>query len=286
MSGLDNVVVVLDHTKDLVNIAGVIRAMKNTGVRRLRLVRPDEFDGYRITGIAHRSDDIVDAVEFFDDLAAALADVVFAVGTTARPRTAGRHYQRPRDMAPAILERTTDGPVAIVLGREDRGLSNESLDLCNATVMIPTDPEYPSLNLAQAALILLYEVFLFTVDAEAPLPRGRRATESATNADLEEMYRALEGGLEAIEFFKARKPESVLRTLRTILGQATLDQREAKLVAGIGYETRHYVHRLRNRDGHGHPSCTDEVDSPAALEPPPESDSDEADGPDGRRPSH
>ncbi len=272
MNPLDNVVVVLDQPKDLVNVAGVVRAMMNTGVRQLRLVRPDEFDAYRITGIAHRSDEIVDRTGFYDDLPAALADVIYVVGTTARPRTAGLRYDRPRALSASILDRAAAGPVALVLGREDRGLTNEALDLCNAVAIIPTHPDYPSLNLAQACLILLYEVFLHSSAAEAPLPKGRRATPLATHAELEEMYDALEGGLAAIEFFKARKPESVMRTLRAILGQATMDRREARLVAGVGYETGHYVRRLGERADPGHPSCNDEVDSsdqrtPSAADP-------------------
>jgi len=282
MNPLDNVVVVLDHPKDLVNIAGVVRVMMNTGVRRLRLVQPDEFDGYRITGIAHRGDAIVDAAAFFDDLPSALHDVVYTVGTTARRRTAGLNYDRPRKVAPAIVERAGAGLVAIVFGREDRGLSNDALDRCNVTTMIPTQDDYPSLNLAQACLILLYEVFLATMDAEVPLPRGRRATRPATGAELEEMYAALEGGLEAIQFFKSRKPESVLRTLRSILGQASLDQREARLVAGIGYETRHYVRRLNESLDTGHSFCSSGDDSVVAEEEA-TSDPDEANGSHGQR---
>jgi len=277
MNPLDNVVIVLDEPKDLVNVAGVVRAMMNTGVSRLRLVRPDEFDGYRITGIAHRGDAITDATEFFDDLPAALDDVVYTVGTTARRRTAGLHYDRPRGVAPTILEHAASGPVAIVFGREDRGLSNEALDRCNVVAVIPTHDEYPSLNLAQACLVLLYEVFLVTELAEAPLPRGRRATEPATGGELEEMYNALESGLEAIQFFKSRKPESVLRTLRSILGQARLDRREARLVAGIGYETRHYVRRLSERLDGGHSFCSSGEDSDAD-EPGTVADPDEAHG--------
>ena len=282
MNPLDNVIVVLDEPKDLVNIAGVIRAMMNTGVSRLRLVRPDEFDGYRITGIAHRGDAIVDTTEFFDDLPAALEDVVYTVGTTARRRTAGLNYDRPRQIAPAVLDQAASGPVAIVFGREDRGLSNEALDRCNVIAMIPTHGDYPSLNLAQACLVLLYEAFLVTMQSEVPLPRGRRATEPATGGELEDMYAALEGGLKAIQFFKSRKPESVMRTLRSILGQAHLDQREARLVAGMGYETGHFVRRLKERLDAGHSFCSSGEDS-VAGEPEAAADPDEAHGSHGRR---
>ena len=87
---LAHVVVVLDEPQNLVNIAGVVRAMKNTGLSRLRLVRPAEFDPWRITGIAHRADDVVDSAEILETLDEAVSDAVFVLGTTARARTAHR----------------------------------------------------------------------------------------------------------------------------------------------------------------------------------------------------
>lgn len=243
---LDRVVVVLDHPQNVVNIAAVIRAMKNMGVARLRLVNPAEFDPYRIDGIAHRSEDIVEATETFDTLEAALGDCVKVIGASARSRTAVRNYVRPGEAAQELLEAATDGNgnVALVFGREDRGLDNEALDLCHSIVVIPTDPEYSSLNLAQAVMVILYEVFLASDMGDQPLPRrGRRANERATRDDLEHMYGALEKGLERMEFFKARKSQAVLTTLRTIFARADIDQRESRLVAAIGFEIGHYLDR-------------------------------------------
>jgi TrmH family RNA methyltransferase len=240
---LDQVVVVLDHPQNVVNIAGVIRAMKNMGLKRLRLVRPAEFDPWRIEGIAHRSGDLIEGTEVFDTLEEALADCVRVVGSSARARTANRNYVRPRQAAANLLESAQDGPVALLFGREDRGLDNAALDLCHSIAVIPTDPEYSSLNLAQAVMVLAYEVFLGSGEGDAPLPRGRRATGPATREDLELTYRALEDGLHRIEFFKARKPEAVLRTLRTVLARADLDARESRLFAAIGFEIGHYLDR-------------------------------------------
>ena len=82
--------------------------------------------------------------------------------------------------------------MAIILGREDRGLTNEALDLCHAVMVIPTDPEHPSLNLAQACLVAAYEVFIAVDGGEHSLPRGRRASRPPTQAELEETYAAIE----------------------------------------------------------------------------------------------
>ncbi|MDX1568601.1 MAG: RNA methyltransferase [Longimicrobiales bacterium] len=243
---LDNIVVVLDHPKDLVNIAGVVRAMMNMGLSRLRLVRPDEFDTYRITGIAHRSDEVVEAAEHFDTLEDAVADAVFVLGTTARGRTAQRNYVRPREIAPELLERAAEGPVAILYGREDRGLTNRGLDLCQSVAIIPTDPDYSSLNLAQAVLVLAYEIFLASEASDQELPEGKRSTRPASSEEMEHMYDALRDGLERIEFFKARKPAGVMRTLRTLLSRAEPDLREARLVRAVGFEIGNYLDRHRS----------------------------------------
>ncbi len=246
-TGLSNVVIVLDHPKDVVNIAGVIRVMNNFGLRSLRLVNPDEFNAYRIAGIAHRSGDLIEATTRHDSLEDAVADVSFVLGTTARPRTAGRRYLWPREAAAKIAERAHDETVAILLGREDRGLTNEGLDLCHAVSIIPTDSEYSSLNLAQACLVLAYEVFLALDRSDPDLPRGRRATRPPTQAELEETFQAIERGLGRIEFYKAREPAAVMRTLRTIISRSEPDLREARLLGAIGYEIGHYLDRLQGR---------------------------------------
>jgi len=240
---LKNVVVVLYEPQNLVNIAGVVRAMKNMGLGRLRLVRPAEFDVWRIGGIAHRSEDVTEEAEILDTLPEALADAVFVVGMTARARTAQRNYVRPREVAPKIVEHAREGVVALLFGREDRGLGNEALDLCHAAAIIPTDPDYSSLNLAQAALLMSYEVFLAAGGEGGPLPRGKRSTRPATVEDLENTYAALEDGLHRIEFYKSREPTAILRTLRTLISRAEPDLQEAGILRAIGFEMGKAVDR-------------------------------------------
>jgi tRNA/rRNA methyltransferase/tRNA (cytidine32/uridine32-2'-O)-methyltransferase len=250
---LSNVVIVLDEPQDVVNIAGVIRAMMNMGMSQLRLVRPAEFDAYRIEGIAHRSDSLIRATRVFQTLDEALADVTFVVGTTARPRTAQRNFAHPREGAREIVARAREGRVAVMFGREDKGLSNAALDRCHSVVLIPTAPDFWSINLAQACLIILYEVFLSAGADQAPLPEGRRGRleseggerQLATHEDLESMFDALQGGLSSIDFFKSRRSAMVMRTLRTVLARARLDLRESKLLRAIGFEISHFLERSR-----------------------------------------
>jgi TrmH family RNA methyltransferase len=245
---LDNVVVVLDEPQNVVNIAGVVRAMKNMGLSALRLVRPADFDAWRIEGIAHRTEDVVEGALVLPSMQEALADAVYVVGTTARPRTAQRNYLRPREAASRVVERARDGVVAILFGREDRGLANEALDQCHEVAIIPTNPRYSSLNLAQAVLLLSYEIFLASEEGSHELPRGRRATRPATNQELENTFTALENGLHRIDFFKARTPESIMRTLRTVISRAEPDLQEAGLLRAIGFEIGYYLDRLRGEN--------------------------------------
>ena len=240
------ITVVLHQPQELVNIATAVRAMANMGLERLAVVDPAEFDPRRITGIAHRTERIVEAARVVPSLDDALADATYVVGTSARPRTARRNYRRPRELAGRIVERSRSGNVAIVFGREDRGLSNAALDRCHEVLVVPTSPEYTSLNLAQAVLVVAYELFLADSrpDAAAPeFPAGKRSLGPATAAELEEMYLALEAGLTAVDFFRARKPESVMRVLRTVFGRTELDAHEARLIRSVGYEVRNRLER-------------------------------------------
>lgn len=237
-----SVVVVLHEPQDLVNIAAVVRAMKNFALRDLRLVRPAEYDAHRIEGIAHQTGDLLKRVVQCETLNEALADCVLTVALTARGRTAKHNALRPREAAPEILAAAAQGRVALVLGREDRGLSNDDLDRCHRAVTIPTNPAHASLNLGQAFCVMAYELFV-EGDRLPPLKPPRKTAPTATHGDLEELLRAAERTLWAIEFFKAKNPEMVMRTVRSIVHRVPLDAREAKLARAMCYEVVHFLER-------------------------------------------
>ena len=121
-AALARFVVVLYQPQDLVNIALVVRAMKNMGLTRLRLVSPAIFNAYRVTGIAHDTHEIVDAVEQYDDFDDAVADMVRVVAMTARRRASRQVWSEPDTGAEKLVARSADGDIALVFGREDRGL--------------------------------------------------------------------------------------------------------------------------------------------------------------------
>ncbi|MBC8078616.1 MAG: TrmJ/YjtD family RNA methyltransferase [Chloroflexales bacterium] len=238
---LDQIVVVLHRPRAVVNIGGVVRAMKNMGLRQLRLVDPVPFTAYAITGIAHRSDDVLDAARIFDTLDAALPDLSFAVGTTARPRQAHAAQADIRALAPDLLARAAAGPVGLLFGPEDNGLDNAALDRCNIVVSLPTDPAYASLNLAQAALLLMYELRMAAI--APPLLAAREAP--PTVEQRERLFAALDRSLSEIEFFKGGRDESIMRSLRGLLYRADPDAREAGLLTAMAYEVLNFARRLR-----------------------------------------
>ncbi len=236
-------VLVLVGTQDIVNIAGAVRLARNFGLATMRLVDPRIFDPWRIEGIAHNTADFVSRITVHDSLEDASTDCVFIAGLTARERTAKRQTLRPRAAAAELLERSADGPVAIVAGREDSGLTNDELDRCHALVTIPTAPDHRSLNLAQAVGIMVYETWLAWGGEAGALKPPRRAAPRAPAAKLELLFRDWERSLWAIEFFKTRQPDIVMRSVREAFFRADLDWREASLLRAMALETVRYLER-------------------------------------------
>jgi TrmH family RNA methyltransferase len=236
-------ILVLVNPQDIVNIASAVRIAKNFGIGRMRLVNPEVFDPYRIEGIAHNTADLVARIEILGSLEDAIADCVFTAVLTGRERAAKRRVMRPREAAQALVQEAGAGPVAIVAGREDSGLTNAELDLCHALVTISTDPAHPSLNLAQAVAIMAYESWNARGGGELPLKPPRHRAAPATAAQLEELFADWTGALWAVDFFKTRRSESVMRSFREIIFRAGLDGREASLLRAMGIEVVRYLAR-------------------------------------------
>lgn len=244
---LDRIRIVLWQPQDLVNIAATIRVMKNFGLGHLRLVQPAEWDEWRIEGIAHDTADLVERTEIFETLEDAIGDCEFVAAMTARERRAKRVVGRPRDSAADILARAArpDGaPIAILFGREDRGLTNTELDRCHLAITIPTDPGYTSLNLAQAVLVIAYELWMASEGSDQEFKPPRRDAPPANVHLLERTFEDAERALWAIDFFKSRQTESVMRSLRELFRRADPDERETGLIRAISIEVVKYINRI------------------------------------------
>jgi tRNA/rRNA methyltransferase/tRNA (cytidine32/uridine32-2'-O)-methyltransferase len=243
---LDRVAVVLYEPQDPVNIAATVRAMKNMGVADLRLVNPVAYDPVRIEGIAHDTTDIVERIRHFESLDAALADCVHVAAFTRRRRAAKRAAADARSTAHTLLDHATAGPVAVVFGREDRGLPNDALDRAHIVSTIPTT-DHASLNLAQAVLIALYELHLAAGDATRVLDPPKHDAPPATAEQFEMLFADAERALVAIDFFRTRYPEHIMRSLRSLAHRSGPDAREIVLLRAAAIEVIRSLERAAAR---------------------------------------
>lgn len=236
---LENVTVVLWEPQDDINIGNTVRASKNFGVTDIRLVRPASADPETIAVSAPKAEDVIDSIGVYTELEEALADCVFVVGTTARSRAARRVVTEPRGAAVEAVEAAAEGRVAYLFGREDSGLPNEALDPCHQVVTIPTNPDYTSLNLGQAVLLNVWEVFRVATDqpVEKPAidvePDGERFDPPAKVEMMEQLFEMAEEALHGVDFFKADETWNITRALRSVFLRARLSEREASILMGI-----------------------------------------------------
>jgi TrmH family RNA methyltransferase len=236
-------ILVLVEPQDIVNIASVVRLGANFLVDGIRLVAPEVYDPYRIEGIAHNTAEMVDRVEIYQTLEEAIRDCVHVIGLTARERAAKRRTIGPREAAVELVERRPAGPVAVVAGREDKGLTNDELDLCHVLTVIPTNPGYRSLNLAQALGIVSYEIWQARTGGQVRRKAPRHSAGPAPSELMERLFADWLSALLSIDFFKTRQPELVMRSLREVFFRARLDEREAALIRAMGIEVGKYLER-------------------------------------------
>ena len=234
--------IVLVGTQHPGNIGSAARAMKTMGLSRLVLVAPEKFPHPEAFALSAGAADLLDVAEVHPTLAEAVADCRLVLGCTARSRRIALDEVSPRAAAAqALAVGAEGGEVAIVFGRERTGLDNEELQLCHAAVHIPANPDYSSLNLAQAVQVLAYEVRLAALGdgvaevAAAPVRAAAEPREEppATHAELEGFFAQLGDTLDAIDFHKGRTPETALRKLRRIFLRADLDARDVRLLRGV-----------------------------------------------------
>jgi tRNA/rRNA methyltransferase/tRNA (cytidine32/uridine32-2'-O)-methyltransferase len=245
-SVLDAVCVVLFEPQDPINIGAVVRAMKNMGVRDLRLVNPVEYELNRIEQVAHNTRDVAERIRHFASLDEALADCVWVAGFSARRRAAKWARVEPRAAAERAIDHAADGTVAFLFGREDHGLPAEALDRTHAVVTIPTT-EHASINLAQSVLIGLYELHLAAGDATRIRHGSNKPRKDApppTGEEWELFFKDAERALHAIDFLKTRNPEHVMRSMRSVFFRAEPNSRELTLQRAVFIEIMRTVERV------------------------------------------
>ena len=241
---LENIRIVLVNTSHPGNIGGVARAMKNMGVSRLYLVDPREFPNEQATWRAASATDLLDTAVVTSSVEEAIADCQFVVGTSARERRIPWPLLDARECAARIAQHSGKEQVAVLFGREDRGLTNEELQLCNLHLNIPTSGSYSSLNLAMAVQIVCYELSMLLTGSEHPIKEDAEwDAPFASGENMERFYRHLEETLTQIEFLDPAAPRQLMPRLRRLYSRVRLDEMELNILRGILTETQKWVER-------------------------------------------
>jgi tRNA/rRNA methyltransferase len=177
---------------------------------------------------------LLDDMQVHDDLGKALGPFRYVVGATARLGGVRRDYLSPREMAAALIEISALNDVALLFGPENFGLTNEELAFCHALVHIPTGT-CSSLNLAQAVMVLAYEIFTAAGDRPRFVPR------LANSQELTSMYAMLQETLVKINFISHQNPEHWMFNVRRLFARHGLLAREAQVIKGICRQIDWYV---------------------------------------------
>ncbi len=203
--------------------------MANMGLSDLALAGAGSFDREEARKMACWAADRLDTCRRTATLADALADCAQVFGATARPGLYRQHTRTPREWAPEIVAAARSGPVALVFGPEDDGLNNEELAFCQHLVRIPSSPDYPALNLAQAVMVCAYEVFAAGGGFE-PLPEKSPPADSRTRERLFAMWRDM---LLRIGFMDTAKADHMMLGVRRIFARGVRTDDDARILMGV-----------------------------------------------------
>jgi tRNA/rRNA methyltransferase len=219
------------------NIGAAARALKNMGFADLRLVAPPNYDPRASLSMAVHAADVLASARIYPDLTAALNDRTVVVGTTARSGLY-RAEQRPlREIAPALVALSDGNRVAIIFGPEDRGLTNDDLKQCHRLLTIPSASEYPSLNLAQAVMLVAYELRIASTSENGSSALG----EFAPAGEVDAMFERLARALVSIGFVPAENPDHIMFAIRAILGRSGIRSRELDILNGFARHVRWFA---------------------------------------------
>jgi tRNA (cytidine32/uridine32-2'-O)-methyltransferase len=250
-STLDRIRIVMVNTTLPANIGAAARAMKTMGLSQLTLVNPKTFPSHDATALAAGASDILNNVNIVQTLEEAIADCTLVFGTSARSRTIPWPLLDVRSATKLAIDETMNGEIAIIFGREDRGLTNEELAQAQFHLTIPVNEEYGVLNVAAAIQVVCYELRMNALlKPDNALINNINRTESneqqmplighmhwdeplANQSMMQQFYPHLEAMLADIDFLDPNNPRLLPLRLRRLFGRVRLDRMEYNLLRGI-----------------------------------------------------
>jgi tRNA/rRNA methyltransferase len=240
--------VILVRPKYPENIGSVARAMKNMGLSRLIVINgcsplhPNAFK------LASGAEDILERAEEFPILREAISELGCLVGMTCRGGKDRHPDLTPKALAKKIVPLSQENSIGLAFGSEKEGLTNEELCLCHFYVRIPSMESFPSINLAQAVMVICYELF----QASKEIPKA--PVQLVQAEQLEKMFEHMEKTLIQIGFLDSNHPKSIMRALRRLFGRCQMDEREVQILQGIWSQMDHEL-RKGNTSKQGRKRC-------------------------------
>jgi tRNA (cytidine32/uridine32-2'-O)-methyltransferase len=228
---LNTIRIVLVATSHPGNIGSTARAMKTMGLSRLYLVSPLSFPDRWANELAAGADSVLQDAVVTDSLADALKGCKIVLGTSARARDMALPGFTPAGAAEMLTKTPDETEVAFVFGREHAGLTNDELLHCHYHIHIPSNPDFSSLNLAQAVQIIAYELRMKLLLPHAVVETS--AADLASSEAVEQFYDHLREVLIAIDFLKPSNPKKLLQRLRRLFNRAQLEAVEVNILRGI-----------------------------------------------------
>ena len=235
---LDNLRIVMVRPHGSGNIGSVARAMKNVGAKELAIVGRARTQSFWARAMAVHGRDILSATKCYETIRDAIADCTLVVGTTCRAGLYRSHSQSPREVAPAVVAAGRKDKVALLFGPEDHGLSNKDLAYCQQLITIPAHPEYQSLNVSQAVVICLYEIYLASL-----APAQNDGIERAKAEDIERLFDIMRNSLLKIGFLDSENPEHMLLAFRRIFGRNGLEAKDVRILTGMFRQIEWYANQ-------------------------------------------
>jgi tRNA/rRNA methyltransferase len=246
------------------NIGMVARAMANFGLAELRLVNPrDGWPSDKARAAASRADHVIDGAALFEDVRAAVADLNFVYATTARARDGFKPVRGPVEAGKGLRARVRSGErTGIMFGRERFGLYNEEVALADEIVTFPVNPEFASLNIAQAVLLMSYEWMKSGLESETDTAFSGPDVAPAEKRQLHGLLDHLEQALDARGYFRpaAKKPK-MLDNLRAVFSRPAFAEAEIKVLRGVVSSLDYFSPRAPR--GEGYPERKAEADREA-----------------------
>lgn len=223
--------IVLIETSHPGNIGSVARAMKTMGLKNLLLINPRKFPSGDANALSGNAIDILEKAKVYKNLKDAIKDSTFVYATSARVRTIQWPTKNAQDAAEEIVKQVSaNKKISIIFGREDRGLTNEELQIANTHIEIPANPEYPVLNIAMSAQIISYEILKASIDTTA------RDWHDYPEVDSENLQMLIDHFIETatdIDVINPDNPKKIISRIKRMFTRLHPDEMETSFLRGF-----------------------------------------------------